>query len=373
MRDSSESGLLTPFVDLATTHRELRAQLDRIFEDVLSSSGFIGGPKVEAFESSWAAYCGVENCVGVANGTDAIEMVLTGLEIGPGDDVIVPANTFVATAEAVVNVGARPVFCDVDDATLLMTARDLEAAATPATAAVIVVHLYGQMANMTELTAAASRLGIALIEDAAQAHGASWDERPAGSFGAAATFSFYPGKNLGALGDGGAVVTSDADLALRVRSIANHGRTDVAHRHACHGRNSRLDALQAAVLSAKLPLLANANAARRKASQAYRERLPAGVATVHIDPRALSSHHLEVIRVPDPEALARHLGQHRIPTGRHYGMSCTRQPAFAAFDPQPCPVAEAAVDSQLSLPMHPHLELEIVDVIVERVAEHLAS
>ena len=202
-----------PFLDVAAMTREVRDSVDLAWRRVLSSSRFIGGEAVEQFEAAWAAYCGVPHAVGVANGTDALQLTLTALGIGPGDEVIVPANTFVATAEAVVLAGATPRFADVCPDTLLLTPGCLEAAITGRTRAVIVVHLYGQMPDMTALGQAAGKAGLAVIEDAAQAHGAAWQGQPTGSIGMAGCFSFYPGKNLGAFGDAGAVVTADAGLA----------------------------------------------------------------------------------------------------------------------------------------------------------------
>ena len=215
--------ITVPFVDLAALHAGLQAELDDAWQRVTSLDAFVGGIHVERFESDWAAASGCRHAVGVGNGTDALTLVLLGLGIGRGDEVIVPANTFIATAEAVVAAGATPVFVDVDPDTLLITSQTIEIGLSAKTAAVIVVHLFGQPANVREISELADRAGIAVIEDAAQAHGASWEGRPAGSLGVAGTFSFYPSKNLGALGDGGAVVTNDSELAGRIRSLSNHG------------------------------------------------------------------------------------------------------------------------------------------------------
>ncbi len=233
-----------PFLDLAAVNGALRSDYELAWKTVLEHGWFVGGPEVERFEASFAAYCETTACVGVANGTDALELILAGLGIGPGDEVIVPTNTFVATAEAVCAVGARPRFVDVLPDTLLVDPDAVAAAVGPATAAVIAVHLFGQMADLDALSSVARRYGLVVIEDAAQAHGARWRGRRAGSVGAAAAFSFYPSKNLGALGDGGAVVTRDTELAERIRRRANHGRAVAdRHRHELRGRNSRLDTL----------------------------------------------------------------------------------------------------------------------------------
>src|SRR5690242_1844741 len=228
-----------PFTDLAAMASEVWPDVEQAYVACLLDGGYIGGPAVAAFEREWAAYCGADHAVGVASGTDALQLSLTALGIGAGDEVIVPANTFIATAAAVVRAGVTPRFADVSDSTLLMTPRTLAEAITPRTRAVIVVHLFGQVPDMTGLLAVASQEGIAVIEDAAQAHGAEWDGRRAGSFGEAACFSFYPGKNLGAFGDAGAVVTSHPELADRIRTLANHGRSHGAshYDHSCLGTN----------------------------------------------------------------------------------------------------------------------------------------
>jgi dTDP-4-amino-4,6-dideoxygalactose transaminase len=292
-----------PFLDLAAVHRPLHGDLTRALHEVIDSSAFIGGPHVERFEHAWAQRCGRRHGVGVANGTDAIALALRALGIGPGDEVVVPANTFVATAEAVLHVGARPRFVDVDARTLLMTPSHLAAAITPATAAVVVVHLFGQVAEMDGVLDVARRAGLAVIEDAAQAHDATRDGRPAGSFGDAAAFSFYPGKNLGALGDAGMVVTDDASVAEQIRSLGNHGRAAGAHHlHTDLGLNSRLDGMQAAALNVKLGHLAEWTEGRRLAADAYAaawaEAPELPVEPVRVDPRGESAHHLYVVRVP---------------------------------------------------------------------------
>jgi dTDP-4-amino-4,6-dideoxygalactose transaminase len=268
-----------PFTDLAAMTREVRAEIEAGWARVLRSGRFIGGEAVEEFEQAWAAYCGVPHAVGVANGTDALQLALSALGIGAGDEVIVPANTFVATAEAVVLAGATPRFADVSPGTLLLTPEQLEAAVTDRTRAVIVVHLYGQMPDMDALCQAAARVGLAVIEDAAQAHGATWRGLAAGSIGTIGCFSFYPAKNLGAFGDAGAVVTADADLARRISCLRDHGRAESSHyRHELVGTNSRLDALQAVVLTAKLARLDDWTQARRRAVAGYRAALAGSAA-----------------------------------------------------------------------------------------------
>ena len=355
--------LAVPFLDLAGMHAEVISDLDAAWHRVVRDSAFVGGAAVEAFETAWASYCGAKHSVGVANGTDAIVLALRGLGVGPGDEVIVPANTFVATAEAVVLVGAAPRFVDVDPRTLLMTAAHVEAAVTSRTAAVIVVHLYGQMPDMDAILATARRAGLAVIEDAAQAHGATWRNRRAGSFGDAATFSFYPGKNLGAFGDAGAVVTSDPGLADRIRSTADHGRR-LGHKyvHDISGTNSRLDALQAAVLSVKLRRLDTWNAARRAAMRQYASRLAgSGAEVVSLAAGARSAHHLAVVQVDGRDAVAARLEHCGIATGVHYPVPCHLQLAFAEHRREALPVCESSAARILSLPLFPTISRAQID------------
>jgi dTDP-4-amino-4,6-dideoxygalactose transaminase len=355
-----------PFVDLARLHEDLRDPLDRAWAEVLNHGRFVGGPEVSRFESAFARYCGVGHCAGVGNGTDALELALVGLGVGKGHEVLVPANTFVATAEAVCAVGATPRFVDVLPDTLLMDPAAAAAAIGPNTAAIMVVHLFGQMADVVALSALAERHGLVLIEDAAQAHGASFAGRRAGSWGAAATFSFYPGKNLGALGDGGAVVSDDADLIARIRRLANHGRSDTdRHAHDVVGRNSRLDTLQAAILLAKLPVLDRENAARVEMMDRYRAGLPSWCEVVGQRPEARSVYHLAVVQVPDRVVVIRALDAAGVGWGIHYPVPCHRQPAFAAYGRGPLPVAERAAGRILSLPMFPTLGLDDADRVCE--------
>lgn len=357
-----------PFLDLLAVNELSRDQFTAVYESVLKHGGYVGGPEVEQFERDFASYCGTAECVGVANGTDALELILAGLGIGPGDEVIVPANTFIATVEAVCAVGAEPWFVDVDPDTLLIDPAAVNAAIGPATAAILAVHLYGQMADMVRLTEIADRYGLALVEDAAQAHGARFRGIRAGSAGTAAGFSFYPGKNLGALGDGGAVVTNDADLARRVRSLANHGRSEAdRYIHVHRGRNSRLDSLQAGFLAAKLPLLTRANARRVEIMAAYREQLPQWCVPVAAHPDADHVYHLAVVQVPERERVLRALTAAGVGWGIHYPVPCHLQPAFAAYSKTSTPVAERVAERIVSLPMSPVLR----DDQVARVCEVL--
>jgi dTDP-4-amino-4,6-dideoxygalactose transaminase len=355
-----------PFLDLGRVNSGLREDFDLAWKTVLDHGRFIGGPEVEIFEREFATYCGTKACIGVANGTDALELILSGLGIGRGDEVIVPANTFIATAEAVCATGARPRFVDVCPDTLLIDPAAAEAAINSSTVAIIPVHLYGQMVDPEPISAIAAAHGLALVEDAAQAHGARHRGATAGSVGVAAGFSFYPGKNLGALGDGGAVVTSDLALADRIRSIANHGRSESDRSlHDLAGRNSRLDTLQAALLSAKLPWLDAANAQRAAAMAAYRDMLPRDCVPVSVQAGAEPVYHLAVIQVDDRSKVCDALTAAGIGWGVHYPIPCHQQPALATLgDPVPAaqqlPVAERMAGRILSLPMSPTLTIEQV-------------
>ena len=370
-----------PFTELSIMAGEVWPEIEREYLACLLDGGYIGGPPVTAFEQEWAAYCGADHAVGLANGTDALELCLIALGIGPGDEVVVPANTFIATAAAVVRAGATPRFADVSEDTLLMTSHTLAEALTPRTRAVIVVHLYGQMPDMTALVATARQAGIAVIEDAAQAHGAEWAGRRAGSFGEAACFSFYPAKNLGAFGDAGAVVTSRPELAERIRSLANHGRSH-GHAHYEHdyiGTNSRLDALQAILLSGKLAHLDEWTERRIAIASRYRELLGGsefsgtGLKLTDTAPLARHVYHLFVVRVPEREGVRADLARLGIQTGVHYPVPCTRQPPLRRFADRPLPVAEQTAGELLSLPMFPHMTDRQVDYVCESLAEALRA
>lgn len=356
-----------PFLDLTDVTEEVRSEVLDEWAATLDANAFIGGRAVSSFETHFAQLCGTTEAVGTANGTDALHLVFRALELGQGDEVVVPTNSFVATAEGVVLAGCRPRFADVDPRTLQLTPDTLEAAITPRTRAVAVVHLYGQMADVPALLAVAERHGIALVEDAAQAHGATWHDRGAGSFGVAGCFSFYPGKNLGAFGDAGAVVTSDPELAARIRSMRDHGRVGGQHyEHGMVGTNSRLDTLQAAVLDAKLRRLLRWNASRRALAATYRELLDPELAPLVEElPGSRGVHHLLVIRVRDRSRIRGELAEQGIGTGVHYPTPCHLMAPYARFASGALPEAERASREVLSLPMYPSLS----PTAVERVAE----
>jgi dTDP-4-amino-4,6-dideoxygalactose transaminase len=357
-----------PMVDLSYVHAELRPQLDKAWHDVVAANAFILGHYVEQFEREWADYCGTTYCVGVGDGTEAIELALRALGIGPGDEVVVPASTFIATAAAVVATGATPVFTDVDPTSLLLTADHLRAALTPRTAAVLPVHLYGTAVDITALREVASAAGIAIVEDGAQAHGATHHGQRTGSLGTIAAFSHYPTKNLGAFGDGGTVTTNDAALAERVRLLGNHGRPNQrATDYSVVGRTGRLDGLQAAILSVKLTTLDKTNAARRDVVSWYDEMLPDGfVRFADRHPHAAAPHVCSV-RVPgDRDALRAALHAADIGNGIHYPDPVPRTTAFGSVHGV-YPVAEAAADAMISLPLWAGLTFEQVERVCETI------
>ncbi|HEY6584202.1 MAG TPA: DegT/DnrJ/EryC1/StrS family aminotransferase [Gaiellaceae bacterium] len=363
---------VVPLNDLNAMTAEVRPELDAAWDQAVTTSAFIGGEAVDRFEEEWSAYCGTRHAIGVANGTDAIELVLRALGIGAGDEVIIPTNTFVATLEGVLLAGALPRLVDVDDETLLLTPEIAAEAITDKTAAIVAVNLYGNMPRLDELAALAERSGIALLEDAAQAQGATWKGKAAGSFGLAGTFSFYPGKNLGAFGDAGAVVTDDGALADSVRMLANHGRPPHAsHLHSVLARNSRLDALQAAVLSIRLSRLEAWNAARREAIRTYAELLPIDVRVLTVEPDAVSAHHQHVVRLDRRDEARESLRADGIESGIHYPIPCHLQPPYERYSTTSLPVAEQAAGEILSLPLFPHITESQIERVCSSLEDHV--
>lgn len=346
--------------------REDREAVDAAIARVVESGWFVLGPEVERFEADFAAACGAAHAIGVGTGTDAITLILRALDIGPGDEVITPPLSAAYSALAVMMAGARPVFADIDPSRLTLDPAAAEAAITPRTRALLPVHLYGQPADMTPLLSLASRHGLALVEDAAQAHLATSEGRPVGTMGVAGAFSFYPTKNLGALGDGGAVVTGDAALAARIRRLRNGGQTTRYH-HEEAGANSRLDELQAAILHARLPFLRRWTGRRREIAAAYRAGLRAtGVAV----PREFDTghvYHLFPVLAAAREALQAHLSARGVETFIHYPVPIPRQPALAGTDPRMCPVADRTCAAILSLPLYPSLADDDVRTVIGAV------
>jgi len=365
---------MIPLVDLQAAHVEVAEEIELGFKRILANTAFIGGDEVAAFEREFAAFSGVAHCVGVANGTDALELALRAAGVCAGDEVILPANTFIATAEAVARVGARVVLVDMDPATYLIDVDAALAAVTPATRAVVPVHLYGQLAPVERLTEALAGTPVTVVEDAAQCQGATRHGRGAGSWGIAAT-SFYPGKNLGAYGDAGAVLSTDPEVATTVRMLANHGGL-AKYEHQVIGCNSRLDGLQAVVLRAKLARLTAGNAARRAATARYDALLGSlDVVRPAVLPGNEPVWHLYVIQVPArrDEVLAT-LNRAGIGAGIHYPVPVHLTPAFAGlgYRPGDFPHAEAAAQRILSLPLFPQIRAEQQERVVEVLARGIA-
>ncbi|WP_417563760.1 DegT/DnrJ/EryC1/StrS family aminotransferase [Microbacterium sp.] len=356
-----------PFLDLAAQQAEIADEVLPIWQRLFDTAGFIGGAEVDAFEQEYADYIGVGHVVGVSNGTDALELAYRAAGVRSGDEVVMPANTFIATAEAASRIGAVPVFVDVDDEFLLMDPDAVEAAITPRTRAIVPVHLFGQAAPVETIAPIADKHGIALIEDAAQAQGASSPAGRAGALGRIAATSFYPGKNLGAAGDAGAVMTNDADVAALIRNLAAHGSsTKYVHDHI--GMNARLDAVQAAVLRAKLRRLDGWNDARRAAAARYADLLADvdGVRAPAVRPGNEDVWHLYVVRVDDRDRVLAEMSADGIGVGIHYPTIVPLTQAYAGLGHRrgQFPVAEAAAERILSLPMFPHLTAAQQEIVV---------
>jgi dTDP-4-amino-4,6-dideoxygalactose transaminase len=341
---------------------EDRAAIDAAIRRVIDRGWYVLGPEVEAFEQRFAAACGARQAAGVGTGTDAIAIILRGLGIGPGDEVITTPVSAAYTALACIMAGARPVFADIDPRRLTISPAAVEAAITPRTAAILPVHLYGQPADMRAIMAIAQRHGLAVVEDCCQSHLATCEGRPVGSFGAAAAYSFYPTKNLGALGDGGAVTTDDEALAGKMKRIRNGGQTDRYH-HGEPGVNSRLDEIQAAILAARLPLLAGWTGARRAHAAAYRQLL-AG-AGLEVPPECDAGHvyHLFPVLSPRRDDLQASLRAQGIETLIHYPVPIPRQPALEAQAPAACPEADRVCAQVFSLPLYPGMPEEDLQTV----------
>lgn len=362
---------MIPLVDLKAQYASIREEVNAALAGVLEECCFVLGPPVAQFEAEFAAFCGVAHCIGVASGTDALHLIFRALEIGPGDEVIVPAFTFVASALGVSLAGAKPVLVDVRRDDGLIDPDKIEAAITPRTRAILPVHLYGRMADMDRIQQIAAAHDLVVVEDACQAHGASYKGRPAGSVGHAAAFSFYPGKNLGCYGDGGAITTRDAALAERLRLMRNWGSRKKYH-HEEVALNSRLDTIQAAVLQVKLKHLARWNALRRKHAAAYDKLLARRSDVVLPAPVEAGSehvHHLYAIRVPDRATKLGWFEQHQVQAGIHYPFPIHRLRAYRNLAPADRSLAEseAWAEECLSLPMFP----ELTDSQIQYVVHHL--
>ncbi|HEY9869346.1 MAG TPA: DegT/DnrJ/EryC1/StrS family aminotransferase [Candidatus Obscuribacterales bacterium] len=361
-----------PFIDLPAQFRSLRTEIDQALAPVFSSTGFILGPQVAEFEHAFAAYLGARHCVTVNSGTAALHLALLALGVGPGDEVITVANSFIATAEAISFTGATPRFVDADPVTYNLDPTKLEAAVTSRTKAVIPVHLFGQPADMDAILAIARRRNLKVIEDACQAHGAVYKGNRAGTLADAACFSFYPGKNLGAAGDGGAVVTNDEGIAETVSLLRDHGSRK-KYEHEIIGHNFRLDTVQAAILKVKLKYLDTWNAARCQRALYYNHRLAGlpDVVTPQVAPYCQSVYHLYVVQVPDRQRVQAAMQAANIQTGIHYPTPIHLQAAYKGLGHRPgdFPVSERLAGRILSLPMYPELtesqQDRVVDVLIE--------
>lgn len=367
MKDEVMTVNSVPFLDLKRQHQAIKVELESAVNGIIDNCDFIGGSAVGSFEREFASFCGVSHCVGLGNGTDAIQIALRACGVEPGDEVITAANTFIATSEAISAVGAKCVFVDCTDDTYLIDIEGLERAITPRTKAIIPVHLYGQLVDMVPILELAAAHGIRIIEDAAQAHGAKNDGKRAGTFGDIGCFSFYPGKNLGAFGDAGAVITNDEDLANQVRLIANHGRA-TKHDHILEGMNSRLDTIQAAVLEIKLSHLDEWNEHRRVVARRYTNDLSALPIVLPNCPND-ESHvfHLYVVRVKNREKLIEKLRDVNIATGIHYPIALPNTTAYGYLEhsPDQFPNASAFESEILSLPIYPMMADEEVRYVID--------
>lgn len=369
------SALTVPFVDLKAQYHSIKSEIDRAIAQVIENTAFIKSPYIAEFERSFASYLGIKHCIGCANGTDAIEIALRALGIGPGDEVIVPANTWISTAEAVTTAGATVVFVDNHPEYYSIDPTKIEEKITPRTKAIIPVHLYGHPADMAPIMELARHYKLRVIEDCAQCHGSTYQGKTTGTFGDIATFSFFPGKNLGAYGDAGGIVTNDDELARVCRMVGDHGRLG-KYDHGLEGRNSRLDGLQAAILSAKLPHLPAWTAARKKNAARYDSLLS------HLDiPRPIvrpdSSHvfHLYVVQVPERERVQEQLLAAGVATGIHYPIALPFLSAYKHLGHTPAdfPVAHRGMSRILSLPMYAELTEEQLAHVARCLTESLSS
>lgn len=354
-----------PFVDLKSQYLNLKQEFDEAILKVVSETAFISGKYAQEFEKSFAEYLGIKHCISCANGTDALEIGLKAIGVGIDDEVLVPANTWISTAEAVTNIGAKVVFVDNDPLFYNIDPSKIEEKITPKTKAIIVVHLYGLSAEMDEIMVIAKKYNLKVLEDCAQAHGAKYKEKTVGTFGDVATFSFYPSKNLGAFGDAGGVVTDSDEVAEKARLIANHGQIS-KNRHILEGRNSRLDGIQAAVLSIKLPHLESWIEARRKHAETYNSLLVNSGLLLPSSPEySRHTYHLYVIQVPNRDRVQAKLAQEGIETGVHYPIALPLMEAYSYLEHQPFdfPIASLQMDKLLSLPMY----AELTDEMIEKV------
>jgi dTDP-4-amino-4,6-dideoxygalactose transaminase len=365
-----------PFLDLRIHHEPLMGEFVDAFRQVTESSAFAGGPYVSRFESEFASFCQTRHALGVGSGTDALWLSLLALGVGPGDEVITTPNSFVATAEAISLCGARPVFVDVDERTYTMDPEQLEAAITLRTQAIIPVHLFGQTADMDPILAIARSHGTPVVEDACHAHGAEYKGRKSGSMGVAGCFSFYPGKNLGAFGEAGAITTDEPELRSKVQVLRDHGQA-TKHQHSTIGWNAKMDGIQAAVLSLKLRRLAESNGARRAHALFYDELLAEESRVIRpaVAPHNVHVFHIYAVRVKDRDGVMERMKIRGVNCGIHYPVPIHLQKAygFLGLPPGSYPVAERCAEEFLSLPMYPELTAEQIEFVVNALKESLSN
>lgn len=364
-----------PFLDLKTPHDRLETEITALIREVIKTSAFAGGPFVEEFEKDFAVYCQTDFAVGLGSGTEAIWLALLALGIGPGDEVITVPSTFIATAEAISFCGAKPVFVDIDERSYTMDPNLLERAITPHTKAIIPVHLFGQMADMDPIMEIAKKHHLSVIEDACQAHGAEYKGRKAGSIGHVGCFSFYPGKNLGALGEAGAAVTNLRPIAEKMRTLRDHGQEKKYH-HCDIGWNARMDGIQGAVLSLKLKDLDRANEARRSHAMRYDQGL-GGVEGLILPEEAIyakSVYHIYAVRIQSRDQVLRELAERGISCGIHYPVPVHLQKAYRGLGLErgSFPISECCADEFLSLPMFPDLTTQQIEAVLQEVIAQLS-
>jgi len=366
--------MFVPYQDFKKIHSEIRKELDDAYQEVMNSNWFIKGEFCEKFEDQFAKYCGVKHCIGVGNGLDAIRIILQALEIGPGDEVIVPANTFIATVLAVTYVGAIPILVDADPITLNIDIRKIEGRISSKTKAIIAVHLYGRIVDMNSVLKLAQEYKLFVIEDAAQGHGAEYEGKRAGSFGIASAFSFYPGKNLGALGDAGAIVTNDDELNIKIRAIGNYGSIE-KYNHIYKGCNSRLDELQAAFLSVKLKYLDQWNDERKEIAYMYIENIHNNkiyLPKIDKDDLVGNVFHIFPIFSKHRDKLQTYLMNRQVSTNIHYPIPIQKQCAYKddfCLNEKQNPVTFMICQEELSIPLYPGMNREQIEYVVQCINE----
>lgn len=368
---------MIPLVDISRQDKNIRAKILNAIEEVINRGDFILGSKVSEFEKKFASYCGTKYCVGVASGTDAILLALKALGIGNGDEVIVPANTFISSVLPIIYVGARPVLCDIDKDTYNIDIAEVEKKVTKKTKAILPVHLYGQVCDINEISQIAKSHGLFVIEDAAQAHGSLYKDKKAGSFGIIGCFSFYPGKNLGAYGDGGAITTDDGKLSEKIKILRNIGQKE-KYVHTVKGYNSRLDTIQAAILTVKLTKIDEWNRQRRDVASLYTKLLSSLDinVTVPFEPEySKSNYHLYVIRVDERDKLLEHLKTNGIMAGIHYPIPIHLHQALKdiGYKKGDFPITEECASQIMSLPIFPYLKEEEVKSIIKHIKDFYAN